>query len=269
VARVAEGDRDPVSHGERAVVVDADKLLDRLIGILSGVKRLDRREAMLGALLGDERRVIALDFGRIFKHDAGQVARGERAVNAALEPLAAEVRQVTTVINMGVTEDDGVDLLWVERKTAIALDGFATPPLKQAALQQEPLPIQLEEIDRPGGRASSTEEMNSHGEESAASNGKVERKVMPERVRDTPHEWPITSGMPEGNPPFAQIVGRHLHVDLVSDADADEILAHLAGNMGQHLVAVRERHPEHRPWQHLRHCTGQFNWFFFRHADLS
>ena len=162
---------------------------------------------MLGALLGDKRGVIALDLGRVFQHDAGQVARGERAVDISLEPLAAEVRQVAAVINMGVAEDDCIDLLWVERKIAVALDGFTPPTLKQAALQQEPLPIQLKEIERAGGRASRAEEMNSHGEEIAAPKGKVERKVMPDRVGDTLANDPSPLGMPEGNPRFAQIVG--------------------------------------------------------------
>ncbi len=162
VAGVAEGDRDAVGHRERAVVVDADELPDRLVGIRGGVERLDGREALLGALLGDERGVIALDFGRVLEHDAGEVARGEGAVDVALEALAAEVRQVAAVINVRVAEDDRVDLLRVEGKVAVALDGFSAPALEQAALQQQPLSVELEEIQRPGGRAGGAEEMNSH-----------------------------------------------------------------------------------------------------------
>ena len=170
------------------------------------VKRFDGREAVLGALLGDERGVIALDLGRVFQHDAGQVARGERAVDISLEPLAAEIRQVAAVIDMGVTEDDCIDLRWVERKMAVALDGLTPPTLKQAALQQEPLPIQLEEIKRAGGRASRAEEMNSHRQEIAPPKGKVERKVLPDRVGDPLTNEPSPLGMPEGNPRLAQIV---------------------------------------------------------------
>ena len=177
VAGVAERHRHAVRHRKRAVIVDADKLADGLVGILGGVKRFDRRQAMLGALLRDEGGVIALDLSRILQHDARQVARGERAIDVALEPLAAQVRQVAAVINVRVAQHDGVDLLWVEREIAVALDGFAAPALEQAALQQKPLTIQLKEIERPGGRASGAEEVNPHSEEIAASNIKVERKV--------------------------------------------------------------------------------------------
>ena len=44
--------------------------------------------------------------------------------------------------------------------------------------------------------------------------------------------------MSEGDARFAEIVRRHLHVDLVADADADEILPHLAGDMGKDFVTV-------------------------------
>ena len=165
VPGVAEGDRDAVGDRKRAVVVDADKLPDRLVGVRGGVERLDRRQAVLGALLRDEGGVIALDFGRVLQHDAGQVARGEGAVDVALETLAAKVGQVAAVVNMRVAEDDRIDLLRVEGEVAVALDGFAPPALKQAALQQQPLPVQLEEINRSGGRAGRAEEMNSHGGE--------------------------------------------------------------------------------------------------------
>ena len=154
----------PSATGKRPVVVDADKLPDRLVGIRGGVERLDGREALLGALLGDERGVIALDLGRVLQHDAGQVARGKGAVDVALEALAAEVRQIAAVIDMRVAEDDRIDLLRVEGEVAVALDGFAAPALEQAALQQQPLAVELEEIQRPGRRAGGAEEMNSHGQ---------------------------------------------------------------------------------------------------------
>ena len=174
VARVAEGDRDAVGHRERAVVVDADKLPDRLLGVGGGVKRLDRREALLGALLGDERGVIALDLGRILEHDAGEVARGKGAVDVSLEALAAEVRQVAAVIDVRVAQDHRVDLLRVEGEVAVALDGFAAPALEQAALQQQPLAVEFQEIHRPGRRAGGAEEMNSHHQKETQATGKVE-----------------------------------------------------------------------------------------------
>ena len=71
-----------------------------------------------------------------------------------------------------------------------------------------------------------------------------------------------------GDPRFVQIVGRHLDFDFVANADADEILSHLAGNVGQYFVTVGQRHPEHRAGQNLGYRSGQFNGFFFRHAPV-
>ena len=102
VARVAEGHRDAIGHRKGAVVVDADKLTDRPVGIRGGIKRFDGRKAMLGALLRHERGVIPLDFRRVLQHDAGQVTRGKSAVDVPLKTLAAKVRQVATVIDMRV-----------------------------------------------------------------------------------------------------------------------------------------------------------------------
>ena len=66
---------------------------------------------------------------------------------------------------------------------------------------------------------------------------------------------------------LGEIVRRHLEVDLVANADADEIFPHLAGNVGEDFVAVGEGNAKHRARQHLGHRTGQFNWFFFRHVN--
>jgi hypothetical protein len=75
--------------------------------------------------------------------------------------------------------------------------------------------------------------------------------------------------MPESNPGLAEIVGGHFNVDLVADADANEILSHFAGDMGEDLVAVGQSDTEHGAREYLRHGAGQLNWFFLRHAVSS
>ena len=79
--------------------------------------------------------------------------------------------------------------------------------------------------------------------------------------------------MPECNARLAEVVGRHLDVDLVSDIDADEVFAHFAGDVSEDFVAVGEGDAKHRARQHLGHRTSQLNWFFFWHdavlSDIS
>ena len=71
--------------------------------------------------------------------------------------------------------------------------------------------------------------------------------------------------MPECNPGLAQIIRRHLDVDLIAHADANKVLAHLPGDVCQDFVTVWQRHAKHGAGQDLSHCSGQLDWFFFSH----
>jgi hypothetical protein len=71
--------------------------------------------------------------------------------------------------------------------------------------------------------------------------------------------------MPEGDARFPQVVGRHLDVHFVSDADADEIFAHFAGYMREHLMAIGQGYAKHSPRQNLGNRSSQFYRFFFGH----
>ena len=76
----------------------------------------------------------------------------------------------------------------------------------------------------------------------------------------------MNSGMPKGDARFAKVVRGDFNVDAVADADANEVLAHLARNMCEYLVTIGKRHAEHCSGKHLGHRAFQFNRFFFRHS---
>ena len=124
MACVAKGNRHAISNWKGTIIVDGNKLPDSFFGISGGVERLDRRQAVFGAFLGDKGRIVALDLGRVFEHDAGQVARGKSAVDVAIESLAAKVGEVAAMIDMRMAENHGIDGLGIEREVAIALDRF-------------------------------------------------------------------------------------------------------------------------------------------------
>ena len=70
--------------------------------------------------------------------------------------------------------------------------------------------------------------------------------------------------------PSRQIVRRELDEDFVSRKDSDEVLAHLAGDMGKHLVlVVLQFDPKHRIRQGLQYLGHDFNGFFFSHTPLA
>ena len=60
------------------------------------------------------------------------------------------------------------------------------------------------------------------------------------------------SSVPESDPGFAEVVRGHLYIDAVTHTDADEVLSHLSGDMGQDFVSVGKGHAKHGARQHLR-----------------
>ena len=71
-----------------------------------------------------------------------------------------------------------------------------------------------------------------------------------------------------GNPPTRKIVGGQLYRHLVTRENLDEILAHLPGDMREHLVSVIEFDSKHGVGQWLNHRSLHLNHVFFRHSFL-
>src|SRR5205823_14480401 len=65
-----------------------------------------------------------------------------------------------------------------------------------------------------------------------------------------------------------QIVGRKLHSDFIARQNAYEVLAHLAGNMRQHLMFVLQLHPEHGIGQRFQNRCHYLNRVFLAHSLL-
>src|SRR5262245_7330819 len=72
-------------------------------------------------------------------------------------------------------------------------------------------------------------------------------------------------GMAEGDARFAEVVWGYLDLDAITDADADEVLAHFAGNMREDFVPVRQGNAKHCARQHLGHRALQRDRLFFCH----
>src|SRR3546814_12236585 len=64
------------------------------------------------------------------------------------------------------------------------------------------------------------------------------------------------------------VVGRHLDVHAVARENANAVLAHLAGRMGQHFMVVVELHAEHRVGQQLDNGTLEFQQIFLGHLSF-
>jgi hypothetical protein len=79
------------------------------------------------------------------------------------------------VIHVRVAQDDGVNGLWIERKAAVAVDGFLAVALEQTAFEQKFFAVDLEEIHRAGGGAGGAEVVDFHGARKTRRAQKVEQ----------------------------------------------------------------------------------------------
>ena len=80
------------------------------------------------------------------QHDLAEVAGGEGAVDVSPEALLDEVRQVAAVVDVRVREDHRVDLRWVEEEVLVALVAVLAPALVEAAVEEDPLAVDFEEV---------------------------------------------------------------------------------------------------------------------------
>src|SRR5207302_495621 len=71
---------------------------------------------------------------------------------------------------------------------------------------------------------------------------------------------------PENDARLGEIVRGKLDRHFVPRDDADEMLAHFAGNMREYVTLTREIDPEHRSRQNLGHCAFHPDLFFLRHG---
>src|SRR5215204_137281 len=70
------------------------------------------------------------------------------------------------------------------------------------------------------------------------------------------------SSMPEGDPASGEVVRGELHLDAVSRKDADVVLAHLPGDLREHLMPLVDLDAEHRARQGLHDLAFHLDLLF-------
>src|SRR5712692_5243944 len=88
--------------------------------------------------------------------------------------------------------------------------------------------------------------------------------TAPFRAAPPPHLLVAVNDAPAG-----QVVWRKLDSNLVPGQDADEVLAHLSGDVRQHLVLVLELNAKHRVGQWLDHRRHDLDGILLRIARVS
>ena len=116
------------------------------------------RLALLAALLVDVFHVLGLEVGAVAQHRVAQVARGGRGVDRPAVAGLHERGDAAAVVDVGVGEDDGVDLLRGERHRAVRLERLLAVALQEAAVEEDAMSVVFDAVEGAGGGARGAEE---------------------------------------------------------------------------------------------------------------
>lgn len=162
VAGVDESDRDSVRDHHGAVVIEGDELPEAFFGIDFRVERVEGREALAFAFPVGVGEVGFLDAGGIREHDLAEVAGGRGGVDISAVAPAGEVGEIARVVDVGVAEDDGVELGGFEGEVFVDVVGFFAVALVESAVQQDAFAVDFDEVAGSGGGAGGTVEGDVH-----------------------------------------------------------------------------------------------------------
>ena len=143
-----------VAQADGGAVVGAREERLRGLGVGDAVERLDLLLGPRGPLGVPELGIFLLDMGRVGQHDAAQVGRGRRRVNPPAEPLPHQARQVAAVVDVGVREEDRLQVGRREGERLVPPSRLVAVPLHQAAIQRHHALLKVQQVHRPGHRLS-------------------------------------------------------------------------------------------------------------------
>ena len=134
MARVDELHAEVGGDGELQVVGDAGEVAHGLHGVAHVVDGFYRFQALFGALLVELRRISLLDASRVGQHDAAEVAGGGGAEDGASEPHLDDVGNQSRMVDVGVRQQDVVNLFRIEAEVAVHAVGFQPFSLVHSAV---------------------------------------------------------------------------------------------------------------------------------------
>jgi hypothetical protein len=127
----------------RRVIRDRPQLDERAIDVAAVVERLDLRLTAFAPAIEIDR-VFFLDLRRVAEHHRRKGARGRRAVDRAAEALTHEIGEIAAVVEVGMAQDDAVDVARPKWEVLVAAPAFGTMTLEQPAIEQQRLAARLD-----------------------------------------------------------------------------------------------------------------------------
>ena len=121
------------------------KLLHAVLGVLLGVKRQCRTVFGVAVFVGKVG-ILFLNVPTVWQQDAAQITCARRAVDFALKAISCQEWQVAAVVQMGVRQNDGVDVFgWGRARVPIAQAQLFVA-LKQTAIDQQLFAVVLNAV---------------------------------------------------------------------------------------------------------------------------
>ena len=164
VPRVGEGEEDIVTDAETAVVANGDKVLHALLDVVVVVEGLHLGLVEAVHLLVVPADILRLYESSVLQHDSAQVARGGGGNDVAAETEPEDVGEQPRVVNVGMGQDDVVDVLRFETEVAVGGIGLHAFALVHAAIKENAHAFFCgDEVLAAGNFLCSTEKLYFHG----------------------------------------------------------------------------------------------------------
>ena len=143
VAGVGEGEQHVVEEAEAAVVTIGYEMVHGAVDILLVVERLYLvflTFLLMGILavdlLVEGTHILLLDERGVGEHECTQVTRGRRTIDIALEAHLDDIRNQSGMVDMGMREDDTVELSRIEAEVSVGGIGLHTFTLVHSAVEE-------------------------------------------------------------------------------------------------------------------------------------
>ena len=146
---------DVARNRNRTLVADRLQQPECTGGIRRRIERQGRLVLRVAVPVGVGR-VLFLDLGRIGQYQCAQVARARRAIDPPSEPLCHQARQVAGMIEVRMRQDHRMNRRGFNREWAPVALAQGLQPLKETAVNENPLIAGIEQVLRSGhgtGRA--------------------------------------------------------------------------------------------------------------------
>lgn len=162
VPGIDEGELDALRDEHGTVVANGHELTEAFLGIELVISCLKGWLSGFNFFPVEPGYITFLNVCRVGQHHGAKVARCIGGENVAAESLLGQVGKIAAVIDVRMRKHHDIDGLGIEGKFLIDFKSFRTPALIEAAIEEDALAVDVDQVLRSRGRTCSTMEGNFH-----------------------------------------------------------------------------------------------------------